>query len=333
MGNALAEIISVYPFIAFRDKEEEDYNPTDEELRTSNLPQVFRSKFAKEQAMTRVTSVYNMGFRSVIEIAKRTGLRPSQACFCAASLGLRLAKSREEKAQQALERAKKFKAEKKPRDSLVSSILYEVIEGKIIGGYKDKWAAQKVADELRTNPQKKARFDDLYSLFSLCHTYLEEGERLPIIEMRRVSGFTDKTLKGILERANLSEVYMLAPDLNGKGERVRRVAKLPLSLEDKVYLSGLSCYVVLRNLSKEEKRERETPPEVNGVKIDCRLLCEVYKAEDLGYSLKETSELFEIPEAIVEFCLQNRKKFSRTITKILKEAHPGEKVDKPYPSN
>ena len=205
------------------------------------------------------------------------------------------------------------------------------------------WTYQKAVQFLRSRRDTKHSFKFLIMLFAGYQYAQERGVKLSLEEFGEDVGSNSSEVGRIFKAVGLEPLYggsnrPTKEVLSNIKQKLQRAFPLPMPLSDIAYF----CNLRARNVSvyfARRKLKRQRHPIIMSFgfsspeRLTYRLASQIYEAQDLGFPLEETAELYDTTPRVVAYAQDNRmegKCLEIEIIRALGIIYPEEKIITPY---
>ncbi len=234
---------------------------------------------------------------------------------------------------------RKYKQQvKKQKQKTLSRIIRAVIENKKGYIYEDEWAIQKTNKYLSSRPNSQVSFAQIYNVLHKYHKAKQQGEKISLKQLGAEGKINSATLSKILRKMNLKPLYGTLKRTSTpkwKKQAMKRACNFPASYSDIAYFLRLAPYVVYQNMNywygKRSPYNFPLLSENNSPamgKLTYAKASQIYEAQDLGFTKKQTAELTNLPKEAIDYCNQY-KEIKKKIINLIELLYQQD-VDKPY---
>jgi hypothetical protein len=230
------------------------------------------------------------------------------------------------------------KQAKKQKKENISRIIRTVIEYKRGYIYEDKWAIEKTNKYLSAHPNSEISFAQIYNVLHKYHKAKQQGIKLSLKQLGAEVGINFATLGNILKKINLKPLHGTLKRTSTpkwKKQAMKRAYDFPVSCLDIAYFLKLPAYLVYQNMKRWYGKRPQYPfplaPEHRDntmQKLTYAKASQIYEAQDLEFSKKQTAELTNMSNMTIDYCNQHKEIKTKIINLI--ELLYQTKTNKPY---
>ncbi len=233
---------------------------------------------------------------------------------------------------EAKEKPRREEQEKKE----ILGALVSCLETRVSQLAKEKgWPYEKAVEHKKLHPKSRYSFDSLLRLFETYEEAKSDGRRTSLDKLGEISEIHFATVSNILESMKLETICRKYPKritlAKEQAKTLERGFSLGMSAPDIAYFASVPHYVAKQRFTKIGKRNNVRPlksfPQYK--RLTYRLTSQIYEAQDLGFNVEETFQLFDTTEEVVNHAIEKRKRIEPKIKSALRILYK-RKFDRPY---